>query len=113
MMEFVALLEALVTDAETFADAIKDFAGVSIVIEHKTADVGDELRGLLRPDVGKEGLALNHGEQAVQHIAAAVIGHCVCFSALRDRILRYRPSAADDSRRYTPRQALLPGGPGG
>ena len=32
-MEFVALLEALVTDAETFADAIEDFAGVSVVFE--------------------------------------------------------------------------------
>ena len=48
-MELVTLLEAPETDAETFADAIENFAGVSIVIEHKTVDVGDELRGLLRP----------------------------------------------------------------
>ena len=78
-MELIAALE---TDAKTVtdaSDAIENFARVSVVFARKTEDMGDELPCLLRPDVGEEGLALNHGEQTVQHIAAAVIGHCVWF----------------------------------
>ena len=67
MLELIASPAALVADAKTFTNAIEDFARVAVVVDRKTEDVGDEPRGPRRSDLRKEGLALQHDEQAVQH----------------------------------------------
>ena len=46
MVKFVAQPEARVTDAETFADAVQDFARIAVVLPCKSEDVPDELLGL-------------------------------------------------------------------
>ena len=57
VLECIASPAALVTDAETFTDAIEDFADIAVVVGRKTEDIGDELGGPLRSDLRKKGLS--------------------------------------------------------
>ena len=51
--------------------------GIAVVASRKTDDVGDQLGGLVRPNLGKVRLTFEHDEQAVQQVTTAVIGHRV------------------------------------
>ena len=67
----------MITDTEARADTVQNLAGIAVVASRKTDDVGDELGGLVRPNLGKVRLTFEHDEQAVQQVTTAVIGHRV------------------------------------